>query len=411
MSKSFPANFIWGSAVAGHQVEGNNVNSDTWFAENVTPTVFKERSGLACNSYELWETDLDLVAGMGLNTYRFSLEWARIQPSQDTWDEAAIAHYEAVLDGCKARGLTTVVTMSHFTSPHWFAKLGGWLNPDAPELFARYCEEMVRRVGSKIDYVVTLNEPNLPRLLSWIHLPQFVRDLEAATLQAASEAAGVEKYRLSNVMLPAEMDAIGDGMEAGHRAARTAIRVVRPNLPVGLSIAIIDDQVVGPDASVRDRKREEVYGRWLRVARDDQFLGIQNYARNIYDANGEVPPPAGAKRTHMGEEIYPPSLANAVEYGHQMTGVPILVTEHGLSTPNDEDRAAFIPAALVCLQDTIAKGVPVLGYIHWSLLDNFEWIFGYEPKYGLIEVDRETFVRKPKPSAAVLGDIARANAI
>jgi beta-glucosidase len=113
----------------------------------------------------------------------------------------------------------------------------------------------------------------------------------------------------------------------------------------------------------------------------------------------------------MGEEIYPPSLANAVEYGQQMTGVPILVTEHGLSTPNDEDRAAFIPAALVCLQDTIAKGVPVLGYIHWSLLDNFEWIFGYEPKYGLIEVDRQSFKRTPKPSSAVLGGIAKANEI
>lgn len=411
MSNQFPQGFLWGAAVAGHQVEGNNVNSDTWFAENVTPTVFKERSGLACDSYNRWEEDLDLVKSIGLNTYRFSLEWARIQPTQDTWDEAEIAHYEAILDGCKARGLTTVVTMNHFTSPHWFAKLAGWLNPDAPQLFATYCAEMVRRLGSRIDYVVTLNEPDLPRMLSWHNLPQFVRDLEAATVEAAGKAAGVENYRLSNVMLPAEMDEYAVAMEAGHRAARAAMKAVKPELPIGLSVAIIDDQVVGDNATVRDRKREEVYGRWLRLAREDDFLGIQNYERNLYDGNGAVEPPADAIRNQLGGEIYAPSLANCVEYGYSVSGVPVLVTEHGMSTTNDAERAAFVPDALDHLRKTIDAGVPVLGYIHWSLLDNFEWIFGYDPQFGIVHVDRQTLARTPKPTAAILGKIAQANAV
>ena len=131
--RAFPDGFLWGVATAGHQNEGNNSNSDTWFLENVSPTIFKERSGLACNTWELWETDLDLAKGLGLNAFRFSVEWARIEPTEGQFDDAALAHYEAVVDGCLARGLAPVVTLNHFTSPHWFACKGAWL--DAGSLF------------------------------------------------------------------------------------------------------------------------------------------------------------------------------------------------------------------------------------------------------------------------------------
>jgi beta-glucosidase len=207
------------------------------------------------------------------------------------------------------------------------------------------------------------------------------------------------------------MDAMADGMAAGHRAAKAAIKAQRPDLPVGFSIAIVDDQVVGDDASVRDRKRAEVYGRWLALARGDDFVGVQNYERARYDGAGPVPPPPGAMRNQLGWHVHPLSLAGAVRYAYEAAGVPVLVTEHGLAHLDDSYRAAFLSPALEGLLDAIEDRVPVTGYLHWTLLDNFEWIFGYDVRFGLHEVDRETFARRPKPSAAVYAAIARANAV
>ena len=406
----FPPGFRWGVATSGHQTEGGNTNSDTWFLEHVRPSVFREPSGRACNSYELWRQDVDLVAGMGLDTYRFSVEWARVEPEAGRFSDQALEHYEAITGYCLARGIAPVVTYNHFTVPHWFAARGAWLDPEAPALFARYCGLVTEALGDGAAYAVTLNEPDLPRLLTWLHIPAEARALERATLQAASEQAGVPRYRAANLVLPEEMDAMAAGMAAGHRAAREAIKSRRPGLPVGLSLAIVDDQVVGDDPSVRDRKRAEVYGRWLDLARDDDFIGVQNYERARYDADGEVPPPPGAPLNQLSSsDIYPLSLAGAVRYAHEATGRPVLVTEHGLGHRDDTLRAAFIEPALTGLLDVIEDGVPVLGYLHWSLLDNFEWIFGYDVKFGLHEVDRETFVRTPKPSAAVYSAFVRAN--
>jgi beta-glucosidase len=411
MTRTFPRGFRWGVASSGHQTEGDNTRSDTWFLEHVRPTVFREPSAKACNSYQLWRQDVDLVSGLGLDTYRFSVEWARVEPAEGEFSADALAHYRAIVDYCLARGIAPVVTYNHFTSPHWFAKRGGWLDPGAPAAFARYCDVVTEHLGDGIAWAVTLNEPNLPHLLSWLPIPEAVRELERATLLAASEQAGVPRYRVGNVVVSEEMDAMAEAVAAGHRAGKAAIKARRPDLPVGLSIAIIDDQVVGDDPSVRDRKRAEVYGVWLALAHDDDFVGVQNYERARYDGDGPVPPAPGAMLNQMGSEIYPLSLAGAVRYAHEAAGVPVFVTEHGLANHDDTHRAAFIGPALAGLLGAIEDGVPVVGYLHWTLLDNFEWIFGYGVRFGLHEVDRETFVRRSKPSAAVYSAIARANAV
>ncbi|HEY0534393.1 MAG TPA: family 1 glycosylhydrolase [Actinoplanes sp.] len=398
--------FLWGVATSGHQTEGGNTTGDTWFAEHVTPTVFREPSGPACDGYHRWREDLDLVAGMGLSAYRFSVEWARVEPAEGEFSEAALEHYAAIVDRCVELGLAPVVTFNHMTAPHWFAMRGGWLDPGSAQVFARYCGVLTDRIGGSIAYAVTLNEPNLPRLLSWAPIPGQVHDLERATLESASKAAGVERYRLANVALPEEFDALEDGMAAAHTAGRAAIKDRRPELPVGLSLALVDDQAVG-DATVRDQKRNSVYARWLHLARDDDFIGVQNYERARYDGNGQLPPEGGASQ--MFADIHPSSLGNAVRYAHAEAGVPVLVTEHGMATDDDTRRAAFLEPALAGLHVAIGDGVPVLGYLHWTLLDNFEWIFGYDLKLGLVEVDRETFARTPKPSAAEYARIVRAH--
>ncbi|MEU7303854.1 family 1 glycosylhydrolase [Streptomyces sp. NPDC007206] len=155
----------------------------------------------------------------------------------------------------------------------------------------------------------------------------------------------------------------------------------------------------------RDATRAAVYDHWLREARQDDFIGVQNYERVVHGPDGEVAP--DGELNGMGTAIAPASLAGAVRYAHEVAGVPVLVTEHGIQTADDTQRAAFIPAAVRELAAEIAAGTPVLGYCHWTLMDNFEWIFGYGAQLGLHEVDRATFQRHPKPSARAYADVVR----
>ncbi len=406
--RRFPNGFLWGAATAAHQVEGNNTMSDLWLLEHVKPTVFAEPSGDAVNSFALWPQDMDIVKQLGLNSYRFSIEWARIEPEPGEFSIAMLDHYKAMIEGCRARGLTPIVTFSHFTTPRWFAAMGGWTNPQSPTLFARYCKRAAQHLAAGIGYAVTLNEPQLLHILKWGGLPPQVWDIQKATLAAASKAMGVPKFASGNVADIADLAVMDRNLLAAHRAGREAIKEVRPDLPVGVSLAVEDDQAIGSSVK-RDAKRAEAYAPWLAAAKGDDFVGVQNYTRVRFDANGALPIPSTSQQSDLHQEIYPASLGNAVRYVHAEAGVPVMVTEHGVGSSDDRVRANLIPAALTGLQAAIAEGVPVVGYMHWSLLDNYEWIFGYKPKFGLVEVDRTTFRRTPKPSASVLGGIARAN--
>src|SRR5579883_710139 len=165
---SFPAGFLWGAATAAHQIEGNNVNSDLWVLEHVQPTLFAEPSLDACDHYHRYADDIRLLASLGLNTYRFSIEWARIEPECNLFSVAALDHYRRVLGACHENGVTPMVTFYHFSSPRWFAARGGWESRGAGDLFVRYCERAGRHLGNLIDFATTFNEPNLPMLLRWI---------------------------------------------------------------------------------------------------------------------------------------------------------------------------------------------------------------------------------------------------
>ena len=407
-ARAFPKGFLWGAATAGHQVEGNNTNSDQWVLENVEPALGPP-SGDADNSFELWRTDLDLVKSLGLNSYRFSLEWPRIEPGPGLFSIAMLDHYKAMIDGCRARGLTPVVTFNHYTTPRWFAAQGGWTNAQAPALFARFCERAARHLAGGIGYAMTFNEPNIASMLPIVLPPAFFGLLKA-NLAAAARATGSAKFVVANTVLPEDVPAVTRNMLAGHKAARDAIKGVRPDLPVGISLALADDQAVGPN-SLRDAKRAELYGVWLESAKGDDFLGVQNYERSVWNSTGKLPPPPGATLNFRGVEVYAPSLAGAVRYAHEATGKPILVSEHGVGTDDDRIRSALIAGALPELKRAIDDGVPVLGYIHWSLLDNYEWGAGFDHGFGLAKVDRTTFKRTPKPSATVLGAFARRNAL
>ncbi|EWS82638.1 family 1 glycosylhydrolase [Brachybacterium phenoliresistens] len=406
---SFPSDFLWGVATAGHQSEGENTASDIWTLERTRPSLFRERSGPACGSYHRFEEDLDLVAGMGLNAYRFSVEWARIEPHRGEVVVAELDHYEQVVDAALARGLAPIVTLNHFASPHWFAAAGSWLAADAAELFARQCDRVMARLGDRIAAAVTLNEPNLEQLLqAGSKLPPEAEQLKEDMLAAAARDAGTAQYFASNVIPARAQAAFQEGFTRAHRAARDAVKDRRGDLPVGVSIAIADDVALPGGEAHRDARRAAVYDHWLDVAREDDFIGVQNYERFHFDAGGEVSPGADDEVNGMGSVAAAGSLAGAVRYAHQRSGVPVLVTEHGMQTEDDSRRAAFIPDALAELGQEIAAGTPVLGYCHWTLLDNFEWISGYGSKLGLVAVDRASLERSPKPSCAAYAAAVRA---
>lgn len=408
-SRSFPKGFRWGVATSGHQTEGNNTSSDAWLVEHVKPSLFREASGDANNAFEMWASDLDLVKSLGLNTYRFSLEWARIEPEQGQFSTAMIDHYARIIDGCHARGLAPMVTFNHFTVPRWFAAQGGWTAGNSAELFSRFCSKAAARLAGGMAYATTLNEPNTVRLIQHALPPQFTGAVSAMNA-AAGKACNAPGFK--NAMMPdiADIETVEANMLAAHKAGREAIKAANGKLPVGVSLAVSDDQAAGPD-SLRDKMRAQFYGVWVEAAKQDDFIGVQNYTRSVWNSTGQVPAPKDVPHNAMGAEIYAPSLAGAVRYVHEATGKPVMITEHGIGTDDDTIRARFIPEALAALREVIAQGVPVLGYVHWTLADNFEWIFGYGHKYGLCSVDRATFVRTPKPSAAVLKGIASRNAV
>lgn len=403
-----PDDFLWGVATAGHQNEGDNTASDTWFLEHTTPSLFREPSGPACRGYEQWASDLDLVAGLGLNAFRFSVEWARIEPERGVVCAEALDHYERKVDGCLERGLAPLVTFNHFTGPHWFAASGSWTGADAPARFAEQCDRVMARFGDRIAYAVTLNEPNLEQLLqAGGKLPAEAEQLKGQMLAAAARAAGTGTYASANVIPADRQDEFQEAFTYAHRAARDAIKARRGDLPVGVSIAIADEVAAPGGEARRDAKRAAVYDHWLCEARDDDFIGVQNYERIVHGPDGEVR--GEGEVNGMGTVIAPGSLAGAVRYAHEVSGVPVLVTEHGIQTPDDTQRAAFVPAAVDALAEEARSGTPVLGYCHWTLMDNFEWIFGYGAQLGLHEVDRNTFQRRPKPSAKAYAEVVRSH--
>ncbi len=398
--------FLWGAATAGHQVEGNNINADIWLLEQVKPTVFVEPSGDACDSLHRWREDVAIVKALGLNCYRFSVEWSRIEPAPAQFSQAYLDHYARIVDYCRDQGLAPVVTFNHFTTPRWFAAAGGWEQKDAPDLFARYCDRVARAMAAGISHALTFNEPNLALGGAWSANPPppaFMARM-AASVAAAAKASGSDRFSLLNGGDPVPMI---PGVTAAHVKAREAIRAARGDLPIGMSLAIPDDVAVGPDSAI-ERKRAAVYGPFFAVMDKDDFIGIQTYGRSYIGREREVPPPPGAPGRANGKEWFPAAVGNVARYAHKATGKPVLVTENGIDASDDSERARFIPEAVASVEAAMRDGVPVLGYIHWSLLDNFEWMSGYGPKFGLVAVDRTTFKRTPKPSARVLGGIAKA---
>jgi beta-glucosidase len=407
LTNTFPPGFLWGAATAAHQVEGDNINSDLWVLEHIEPTLFAEPSLDACDHYHRFAEDIRLLADLGLNTYRFSIEWARIEPERNYFSLPALEHYRRMLAACHENGVTPMVTFYHFSSPRWFAAMGGWEKPAAADLFVRYCDRSARYLGDLIDFATTFNEPNLPMLLRWLtHI-----DIPFTTVmrmsKKAARAVGSDRF---GCFFLGDGKKLQDMMITAHHGALAALKSGPGSYPVGVNLALQDEQAVGPQ-SQRDRKCAEVYEPWLCAAARSDFLGVQTYTRCRVGKRGDLGPESGVELTQMGYEYWPEALEACLRYASAGAGVPLYITENGVSTHDDTRRVDYIRRALTGVLKCLADGIDVRGYIHWSLLDNFEWIMGYRPKFGLFAVDRATQERIAKPSAHYLGEIARRNRI
>jgi len=405
----FPKGFLWGTATAAHQVEGNNVNSDVWVMEHIPGTPYVEPSGDACDHYHSYRQDIALLAELGFNMYRFSIEWARIEPEEGEFSRAVLEHYRDMLRACHEHGITPMVTFHHFSSPRWLIARGGWEDPQIPAKFARYCARATETLGDLIGAACTINEANIAPLLTKLGFgPSIEETHQSPWWSAAARAFGVEPERFSPFLYAVSPKAVTNILSA-HRKGVEAIKAGPGNFPVGITLALIDLQA-GPGGETRTAQaRREINDIFLEALRGDDFVGVQTYSRNRIGAEGVMPPEEGVELTQMYYEFWPEALEATIRYAFEKTGLPVIVTENGIAATDDTRRIEYVRRALTGVRNCLEDGLPVRGYTYWSAFDNFEWSLGYRPTFGLIAVDRKTQQRTAKPSARWLGAIARAN--
>jgi beta-glucosidase len=410
----FPPGFLWGAATSSHQVEGNCVDNDWWAWEQAGKV--RVPSGDACDHFHRFREDFDLARSVGHNAHRFSLEWSRIEPEEGRFSEAGLAHYGEVIDALIERGITPVVTIHHYTLPRWLAEQGGWENPRIEQWFARFVERVAAAYAGRVRWWLTLNEPVVHVFKGWIigQWPPGKTDYPTA-------------FKVVRTMLRA------------HVRAYHAIHARRPDAMVSvakhaLSVTPCNPRNAFDRASARGRDYlfnqlflDALHSGWLAVpglfferlpqARTLDFVGLNFYTRDFVKNTGlDVPGLVGnlctlehhhkiGKRTSLGWEIYPEGLA-AFLRTYARFKLPILITENGIATDRDEDRWVFLLLHLWQVARALSNGVPVAGYLYWSLLDNYEWADGYDgARFGLIGVDFATQERTVRPSAWKLAEV------
>ncbi len=388
-SSFFPEGFRWGTATAAHQIEGGNTNNDWWRWEHTPGSGVVEPSGDACDSWHRWPEDVDLVAGLGFDHYRFSLEWSRLEPAPGEWSTAAMDHYRRICDALRDRGIEPVVTLHHFTTPAWLADMEGWEKGAAVDRFAGFCHRAAAALADSAGRLCTLNEPNIVATMGYA--------LGIFPPGRADQAAA---------------ERVTANLVAAHRRAVEAVRAAAPGVPVGLTLSMTDYQPAEGGEERARHLREVHEDVFLRATDGDDFLGVQTYTRMVIGPDGWLGPRPGVTVLPMGYELWPGALEACLRRAWEVTGgrLPLWVTENGIGT-DDAQRIEFVAAALEGVLAVIGDGIRVEGYTYWSLLDNFEWAFGYRPRFGLVEVDRATFARRPKGSALWLSELVKTNCL
>jgi len=390
----FPKGFFWGAATSAYQVEGDNLNCDWWEWEKRTG--LREVSGQACRHYHLYKEDFALAQSLNHNCHRLSIEWSRIEPEQGKFSQPEIDHYIDVILSLKERNIEPIVTLHHFTNPLWFTRLGGWLNKNAPRYFLRYAERIAQALGDKVNYWVTVNEPMVYVYHSYILAvwpPQENSLLKAKRVTDNLAISHARTYKLIHRIyqrrnLSSPKISIAQSVQAFIRCS--------PALKNKISVFLKDKYF-----------NLEFIERLLRYKSLD-FIGINYYTRNLIDAEGwglKNLLLGTCKKNHsvlaknsLGWDIYPEGLYHLL-LKLKKYKLPLFILENGICTEDDNARWDFISQHLRYMHRAMTEGVKVLGYIYWSLLDNYEWDKGFGPHFGLIEVDYNSYKRTVRESA------------
>ena len=403
MSK-FPKDFLWGASTAAYQVEGGLHNQWTeWENANAaklaveTPKRFAwlpnaERlkgkwddpqnymSGSGVEHYERYEADFDILQKLNMNAFRFGIEWARLEPEEGKWDEAAVEHYRAYIASLKKRGIEPVLTLWHWTMPTWFTDKGAFEKRSNLRYFERYTEKVMQKFGSELNYVLTLNEPNVYASFSY--------------------ATGEWPPQRKNPLLMLHVYA---NLARAHKRAYAVLKAANPNLQVGIAAQLGDVRPIKPTSVVSKlmvKALQYAWNWWFlnRIRKQQDFIGVNYYFTDYRDWLGRVRNPK-EPLSDLGWYMEPKGIYSVLSGAWRRYHKPLLITENGLADATDSQRQWWLVETMQAMEKALTEGVELRGYLHWSLLDNFEWAYGWWPKFGLVAVDRKTMQRTIRPSA------------
>ena len=361
-------------------------------------------SGAACRHYQLFREDFDLAKSLGHNSHRLSVEWSRIEPAPGEFSEKELDHYIQVVDYLRRLNIEPVLTLHHFTNPDWFSSSGGWENPRAIEYFLEYTRKVVSALGNKVKYWVTINEPMVYVYYSYITgdwPPQVKSSLRAAKVIGNLTRAHIRCYRMIHSFY--QENKFGQPMVsiAHNMIAFTACREsLRNKLAVRLRSGLFNFRLL------EKLSREKTL----------DFIGLNYYTRHLIDTqnwslNELLTSTCGQghdrlAKNSLGWEIYPEGLYELLS-SLKKYQLPVFILENGICTEDDSLRWGFIREHLKQLRKAMLEGADVIGYLYWSLMDNFEWDKGFSPRFGLCAVDSSDFKRSPRESAGKFAQVAR----
>ncbi len=415
----FPKGFLWGTATASYQVEGNNTNSQWWKWEQEGHT--NGKSGLACDWWGgRWREDFDRAAETGQNAHRFSVEWSRIQPTPDTWDEDALERYRTMLRGLRERGITAIVTLHHFTDPLWLEAKGSWETEAVVPLFERYVRKTVDALKEYVTLWCTINEPNVYALSGYANgaFPPAVNDIKrAVNVEANMVRAHAAAYRAIHEVQPEAR--VGYALHYRPMVAKNKWspldRLMRNIRYVGINMAF-------PSAISTGVLRSPVGNHQIPEAKGTQdYLGLNYYSQDTISFNianhkelfthSGFPDDADFSATKFIANI-PQGFYDSLRWAVQTyPDMPIIVTENGVEDAADRMRPRYIAQHIHQLWRAVNFNWPIKGYFHWSLVDNFEWERGWTQRFGLWEIDPETQKRTKRPSADLYAEICKENGL
>jgi len=420
--------FLWGAATSSHQIEGGNRHNDWWQWEASGNIEGGALSGDATDHWHRFEEDLKLAADLGLNTYRFSIEWSRVEPKEGQWDKSALDWYLALVLECEKRGLQPMVTLLHFTIPQWLAEKGGFTWEHSAEKFAGFTRKVAQHLGAHVPLWCTLNEPNvmvLGQYLAGFMPPAVYNPKLAAVASRNLLLAHIRAYDILHEIKERRGPWASTPLMVGFANNMIDFAPLRRAHPAESILARLFRRFYNsawPDAVMGRRQHFGVRGlvpfaRQVgegRGRRTCDFIGINYYTR-VYVCFGPQQRvvnfarfrslPVGVCFSREGERVsdlgwvlHPRGMGRMIRYLGRHK-VPLIITENGIADHRDQLRPEYLQTHLMEIADMIAKGYDVRGYYHWSLLDNFEWIKGFVPRFGLYEVDYGSFARTPRGSA------------